>query len=55
MLQLGEILLLRAQRSIRPAVADGRNRRGSKLVKALFRCYAHNLGNEAVWETGERL
>ena len=46
---LGEILLLRAQRPIRPFVPEGVNRRGSQLVKEFFRSYAHNIGKEPVW------
>jgi len=52
---LGEILLLRAQRPIRPSVAEGVNRRGSKLVKGFFRWYARNIGKEPVWGADERV
>ena len=53
--QLGEILLLRARRSIRSTVAEGVNRRGSKLVKGFFRWYTRNIGKEPVWGTDERV
>ncbi len=52
---LGEILLLRAQRPIRPTIAEGVHRRGSKLVKGLFRWYACKLGKEPVWGSDERV
>ncbi len=55
MRNLGEILLLRAQRPIRPTVVEGVNRRGSKLVKGCFRWYARNIGKEPVWEGHERV
>jgi hypothetical protein len=51
---LGELLLLRARRPIRPTVvAEGANRRGSKLVKGIFRWYARNKGKEPVWGSHE--
>ncbi len=53
--ELGEILLLRARRPIRPTVVEGVNRRGSKLVKGCFRWYVRRIGREPVWEGHERV
>ena len=49
---LGEILLLRAQRPIRPSL-EGAHRSGNKFVKRFYRWYMHKIGNEPLWEGNE--
>ena len=51
---LGEILLLRAERPVR-APLEGANRPGNGLIRGLFRSYARKLGKEPVWGTDERV
>jgi uncharacterized protein YbaR (Trm112 family) len=50
--QLGEIVLVSAERSVRPP-AEGANRAGNRFVKAAFKWYARRLGKEPVWGSDE--
>ncbi len=47
--EVGEILLFRAERPVRPPV-EGARRPGNRLMKALFRWYKRRLGAEPVRE-----
>jgi len=49
---LGEILLLRAERPVRPPV-EGTRRPGSKLGQRFFRWYMRKIGKEPLWEEHE--
>jgi SAM-dependent methyltransferase len=49
---LGEIILLKAERPVR-APAEGANRPGNKLVRAVFRWYLQRLGKQPVWGSDE--
>lgn len=51
---LGEILLLRAERPVRSHL-EGVHRPGSKLAKRLYRWYMHIIGKPPVWEGNERV
>ncbi len=51
---LGEILLLRAERPVRAPV-EGANRPGNRLVRSAFRWYTSRLCKEPVWGTDERV
>jgi SAM-dependent methyltransferase len=50
--QLGEILLVRAQRPIRPP-HEGVRRPGSVIVKGTFRWFKRWMGEENTWDVGE--
>jgi SAM-dependent methyltransferase len=45
---LGEILLMRAERPVRPPV-EGEKRRGSRIVKRLYGWYTRKQGRPPVW------
>lgn len=49
---LGELLVMRAERPVRPSL-EGVNRRGSKVVKRLYRWYMHRIGKPPAWEENE--
>lgn len=49
---LGEILLLRAERPVRPSI-EGVHRPGNKLVKRFYRWYMRRIGRPSMWEDNE--
>lgn len=50
----GELLLMRAERPVRPAV-EGDHRAGSRLAKSLFFWYRRRMHQEPVWESDEQV
>jgi SAM-dependent methyltransferase len=52
--QLGEILLVRAERPARLPAEDVR-RRGNSLAKGLYRWYMRRKGEEPMWDPGSRV
>jgi len=46
--QLGEIIMLRAERPLRPT-REGVNRPGNPVLKALYRWYSRRIGKESAW------
>jgi hypothetical protein len=52
--ELGELLLMRAERPVRRPV-EGTRRSGSALAQRCFRGYARMLGKEPLWERNERV
>lgn len=51
---LGEILLMRAERPVRPPV-EGVNRPGSRLIKSFYGWYTRKKGQQPIWGSGERV
>ena len=51
---LGEILLLRAERPVRPPV-EGVYRPGNRLVKGIFRWYTRKIGKEPDWDGDDQV
>jgi len=51
---LGEILLLRAERPVRPSL-EGVHRPGSRLAKTIYRWYMQKMGKDSLWEDNEKV